>query len=150
MKKIGFLILFLMFTSSAFGQQYLWSTIKGDSLAEKYVPLNNVTEEVLLFCDQYDRYYDFSGFSKEGFIKFFKTRDFGFEDWKGIYDIKDLEVHALRANLGGGSVVVVVCISKKNVNMLIFTNHPIYELEAHYNLTFDKRKFLAWFKTLLN
>ena len=106
MKKIGFIIWFVVLTSSAFGQQFLWSTVKDTT--SKYVPLDNVTKEVLNFYDQYKFYYDFSGFSKDRFIK---NIDYGFDDWKWLYDIKDLTVFALRSNAGRGSVGLVMCIS---------------------------------------
>jgi hypothetical protein len=147
MKKIGFIIGFLILSSSLFGQQFLWSTLRDK--AERYVPLNNVTKEVLTFYDQYDRYYDFSGFSKDRFIEIF---DYGFDDWKWMYDIENLTVFALRSNSGRGSVVIVMCISKNNVNTIIFTNNLEPELGYNYVSTFkfDKDKFTNWFKTLLN
>jgi hypothetical protein len=145
MKKIVFFGFFLILTSSVFGQQFLWSTIRDK--AERYVPMNNVTREVLTFYDQYDRYYDFSGFTKDRFIEMF---DYGFEDWEWLYNIEELTVFALRSNSGRGSVVLVMCISRNNVNTLIFANNA--ELGMNYNLTFssDRQKFSNWFRTLLN
>ena len=52
--KIGFAILLTTLTSSAFGQQYLWTTVKNDTSGVKYVPLSNVTKEVLTFFDHYN------------------------------------------------------------------------------------------------
>ncbi|MDR2964790.1 MAG: hypothetical protein LBU88_03340 [Treponema sp.] len=49
MKRIWFIIYFFIFTSSLFGQQFLWSTVR--DTAERYVPLNNVTREVLNIYD---------------------------------------------------------------------------------------------------
>jgi len=145
MKKIGFTIFFLILTVSAFGQQFLWSTVKDK--AERYVPLNNVTKEVLTFYDQYNRYYDFSGFSKDRFLDSF---DYGFEDWKWLYDIENLTVFALRSNSGRGSVVLVMIISKNNVNTLVFANNA--ELGYDYMLTgsYKRDQFINWFKTILN
>jgi hypothetical protein len=144
-KKIGFLVSFFVLTVLAFGQQFLWSTLRDK--AERYVPLNNVTREVLNFCDQYDRYYDFTEFSKEIFIENF---DYGFGEWEWLNDIEELTVFALRSNSGRGSVVLVMCISRNNVNTIIFTNHMEPELGVNYSLTYDKTKFANWFKTLLN
>ncbi|MDR2717543.1 MAG: hypothetical protein LBB89_05710 [Treponema sp.] len=145
MKKYVLLFVFLILTSSVFGQQFLWSTERDK--AERYVPLNNVTREVLTFYDQYDLYYDFSGFSKDRFIKMF---DYGFEDWSFLYDIEKLTVFALRSNTGRGSIVLVMCISKDNVNTLIFTNTP--ELGRNWIMTYssDRDKFSQWFKTIMN
>jgi hypothetical protein len=145
MKKIGFLVFFSILTISTYGQQFLWSTVQANDT--RYVPLNNVTREVLIFCDQYDRYYDFTGFSKERFIEDF---DYGFGEWEWLNDIEDLTVFALRSNSGRGSVVLVMCISKNNINTIIFTNHMEPELGVNYSLTYDKNKFANWFRTLLN
>jgi hypothetical protein len=148
MKKIWFIICFLVLTSSAFGQQFLWSTVQ-DNKAERYVPLNNVTREVLVFYDQYRHYYDFSGFTKDRFIEMF---NYGFDDWQWLYEIKTLTVFALRSNIGHGSVVFIVCVSKNNVNTLIFTNN--FELEFRQmpmgTGQYNKQKFSDWFRTILN
>jgi len=124
MKKIGIIIGFVILSSSVFGQQFLWSTVNDST--SKYVPLENVTSEVLNFYDQYEYYFDASGFSKDGFMEF--VNNFGSKsiDWKNfkkkIDKIDKLTVFALRSNFGRGSVVFVMCISKENVNMLVFTN----------------------------
>jgi len=143
MKKIVIFIFLSFLVVSAFGQQILWSTMKSND--ERYVPINNVTKEVLNFYDQYKFYYDFSGFSKDRFIEYF---DYGFEDWEWLYEIEDLTVFALRSNLGRGSVVLVMCISKDNINMIIFSN----TIEEDFIMTYqsDREKFANWFKTLLN
>jgi hypothetical protein len=145
MKKICFIICFLILTFSVFGQQFLWSTVR--DTAERYVPMNSVTREVLNFYDQYRFYYDFSGFSKDRFIKMF---DYGFEDWSFLYDIENLTVLALRSNTGRGSIVLVMCISKDNVNTLIFTNTS--ELGTDWIMTHssDRNKFSQWFRTIMN
>jgi hypothetical protein len=143
MKKAGFLIFFLILTVSVFGQQFLWSTVKGNE--SKYVQMNSVSREVLEFYDQYKFYYDFSGFSKDRFIDFF---DYGFEDWDWLYDIEELTVFALRSNSGRGSVVLIMCISKNNVNTIVFSN--TYERDAILTYQSDRDKFNRWFKTILN
>jgi len=143
MKKIGFIIWFLILSTSVFGQQFLWSTVRNDNT--RYVPLNNVTREVLEFYDQYRYYYDFSGFTKERFIEIF---DYGFEDWEWLYNIEELTVFALRSNSGRGSIVLIMCISRNNVNTIIFSNI----LEQDFNMTgsYYRERFSSWFRTLLN
>jgi len=145
MKRLGFLVFFFILAVSAFGQQFLWSTVKRDGV--RNVPINNVTKEVLEFFDQYDLYYDFSGFNKERFIEKF---DYGFGKWEWLNEIQDLTVFAIRSNSGRGSVVLVMCISKNNVNTLVFSNNLEPELGYNYVFTTDKTKFTNWFKTLLN
>lgn len=145
MKKIGIIIFLSVIISSVFGQQFLWSTVKQDTINEKYVPLNSVTKEVLKFYDHYDLYYDFSGYSKDRFIN---EIDYGFDDWKWLNDINDLTVFAMRSNSGQGSIVLVMCISKDNVNLIIFSN----TVEGDFRMTYssERENFADWFQTLLN
>jgi len=150
MKKIGIIISLIVLTSSAFGQQFLWSTVN-DSIS-KYVPLDNVTNEVLKFYDQYGYYFDFAGFSKDGFFEILESFKINSDDWKDIknriYDIKDLTVFAFRGNLGRGSIIFVMCISKDDVNMLLFSN--TYESDAIRTSESKREKFANWFRTLNN
>ena len=143
MKKFGFLIIFLIMAFSAYGQQFLWSTMRDRE--GRHVSLNNVTREVLEFYDHYRFHIDYSGFSKDRFIEMF---DYGFEDWEWLYEIEELTVFALRSNDGQGSVVLVMCISKNNVNTVIFTNS--FERGAIMSYSSDREKFSRWFRTILN
>jgi hypothetical protein len=150
MKKIGFFVLLSILTSSAFGQQPLWSTIEDNELGIRYVPLDKVTQEVLEFYDLYDRYYDLTGFSKERFLD---EVGIGIEaqDLEKLNDINDLTVKAIKSNTGQGSFVLVACINEDNVDMIIFSNSGIpglYNSEATY-LT-ERVKFARWFGTIIN
>ncbi len=146
-KNIGIVILLLNLTNSAFGQQFLWSTTKSDSAGLKYVPLNNVTEEVLTFYDQYEYYFDFSGYSKK---RFAEEINYGFDDWNWLNEIKDLTVSAIRSNSGSGSFVMIMCISKDNVNLIIFSNDILLYSNPQPTGDYSKDKFVSWYKTLLN
>jgi hypothetical protein len=119
-----------------------WSTSKDDDT--KYVPLNNVTREVLDFFDQYDLYMILPVSVKKDLLKVL-IMVLG----NGLNDIEDLTVFALRSNSGRGSVVLVMCISKENVNTIIFSN-SVLERDYSYILTIDRNKFTNWFKTLFN
>ncbi len=146
MKKIGFIVFLSVFTSSAFGQQFLWSTVQKDG--ENQVPLNRVTMEVLKFYDHYRFYYDYSGYSKERFIEEIADE---FEDLKDINIINELTVFAVKSNLGHGSFVIVACISEENVDMIIFSNRAIegdYSYESAFSSGRDS--FKRWFNTLIN
>jgi hypothetical protein len=143
MKKLMFLAFFSLISFSVFGQQVLWSTIEGKDT--KYIPIRNVIREVVKFYEQYKYYIDCSGYSKDRFIENF---DYGFEDWKWLYDINDLTVFALRSNMGRGSVVLVMCISRNNVNTIIFTNVLEQDCISEYGIY--PEKFARWFETLLN
>ncbi|MDR0388124.1 MAG: hypothetical protein LBH57_08825 [Treponema sp.] len=177
MKGMGFVGLFSIIAVAAFGQQFPWLIVRdGDT---RHVPLNIVTREILVFCDQYDRYYDFTGFSKEKFIRGeglishgsaarLLIRSEGFhtpEDTQelapGFFiekygfgdrlnDIEDLTFFALRSNFGHGSVILVMCTSKNNANTIIFTSYMEPELGVNYSLTYDKNKFVNLIKALFS
>lgn len=153
MKKFVLIFFFIVFTATAFGQQFLWTTLK-DS-ATKYVPLENVTEKVLEFYDHYEYYYDGSGYSKDGFFKMFESsqsyKNSNTSRWKDlkkkIYAMDSLTVIAFKSNLGQGSVILVMCISKENVNLISFSNN--YERDALFTHSTERQKFSKWFETLL-
>jgi|SRR5688572_17195229 len=154
MKNIGFTFCFIILTSSAFGQQFLWSTVKDTVI--KYVPLENVTNEVLEFYDHYEFYYDGAGYSKGGFFKMFEGtqayKNSNTPQWKDfknkIDKINDLTVFAFRSNSGKGSVILVLCVTKENVNLISFSN--TYEKDPVLTHSSDREKFAKWFKTLLD
>lgn len=149
MKKILFTLLLVTLTSSVFGQQRLWATVKNDNdtSGTKYVPLTNVTKEVLTFYDQYDYYFDLSGYSKKRFIE---EINYGFDDWTWLYDVKELTVFALKSNAGRGSLIMVMCVSKDNVNLLLFSSDILLHKNPQSTGSYERDKFAKWFKTLLN
>jgi len=147
MKKTGFFIYFIILASSVFGQQFLWSTVKDTDT--KYVSFNNVINEVLNFYDQYDYYYDFTGFDKEKFIEAFNGDS---DDWDWIDEIKEKTVVAFRASielgLTRGSAVYVICIGKDSVDMIIFSN--LLDRGSNSTSVNRRTRFQNWFKTILN
>jgi hypothetical protein len=154
MRKFAFVIFLTLLTSSAFSQQFLWSTSKDSSFKlMRYIPLDSVLNEVLEFYGQYQFYFDGSGYSKAGFFKTFENsqsfKKSNNSRWnnlkKKIYGINDLTVFAFKDNTGHGSVIFVVCVSKDNVDMLSFSNN--YESDALH--TFEKEKFAKWFRTIV-
>ena len=146
---------FLFFTTTTFGQQFLWTTLKDSTI--KYVPLENVIEKVLEFYDHYQYHYDGSGYSKDGFFKKFESsQSFNTENtlrWKSlekkIYEIESSTVIAFKDNLGHGSVIQVICISKENVNLITFSNNFEEDAITNYPIDRDRDKFAKFFKTLL-
>ena len=146
MKNLLISFLFLFFFSSSFSQQFLWSTFETDTISQKVVSIKDVNKEILKFYSHYDKHYDLSGYSKERFIK---EEDYGFEDWEFINDIEELTVFALKSNTGSGSIVLVMFISKRNINLIIFTNNPIeYDSNYLFNSEYKKDKFENWLDTL--
>jgi hypothetical protein len=142
MKKIWFVICFLALTDSVFGQQVVWSTVRGTDT--RYVPLNDVTNEVMNFYDQHDYYYDFTGFNKDTFIR---TFDDGTGGWDWIYSINDKTVIAARIYIEGGSAVYVVCVDKQGVDMVAFSN--VYDSGNNITSPNRRARFENWFKALL-
>ena len=152
--KIGCIILLLTSTSSAFGQQLLWSTVEKDSLKElkQYVPISDVTVEVMKFYDHYELYYDFTGFTKDAFLNSLPG-GFSLDEKKKLDDIEELTVLAERTNLGQGSVVFVMCVGKNNLNAVVFSNTALIsgmDFRLTYSSDSEREKFTRWFKTLLN
>ncbi|MDP2176491.1 MAG: hypothetical protein Q8K70_11330 [Bacteroidota bacterium] len=148
MKKHLFLISLLVVSSTTFAQQFLWSTVLPDSgTAKKYVPLENVETEVLTFYDQYPYYFDLSGYNKQRFIK---EITFGFDDWTWLNKIETLTVFAYKSNTGQGSVIMLLCVSKDNVNLLLFSNDIMAHKNPQSTSEYERGKFMKWFKTLLN
>jgi hypothetical protein len=146
MRKIGYIIFLAVFTTSAFGQQFLWSTINKDGVYQ--VPLNRVAEEVLKFYDHYKLYYDYSGYSKKRFIE--EIAD-GFDDIRDLNNITEFTDYAVKSNLGYGSFVLVACISEENVDMILFSNTAI---EGNFSFeqthSYERDRFVRWFKMLIN
>lgn len=147
MKKFGFFICFIILACSAFGQQFLWSTVK-DADA-RYVTLNNVVKEVLNFYDQYKYYSDYTGFDKESFLDLFDEYS---DDWEWIEDIKEMTVAAMRMSIEvgttRGSAVFVVCIGKDSVDVVLFSN--LKDNDSNPTSKSGRTKFQNWFKTILN
>ena len=59
-----------------------------------------------------------------------------------------MTVFAIRGNTGKGSVVLVICVTKENVNFVSFSNN--YESNSEVAGGIDEKEFANWFQTLLN
>lgn len=156
MRKITCIIFLMILTSSAFSQQFLWSTTRDTAFQSvRYVPVENVLNEVLKFYEQYEFYFDGSGYSKDGFFKTFeKSQSFKSSNntkWaklkKKISAINDLTVFAFKDNLGDGSIISILCITKDNVDMLSFSNN--YASGAIMTHQTEKEKFISWFSSFI-
>ena len=150
MKRLILLFCLTILTQTLYAQQFLWTTAQSTEL--EYIPIENVTSEVLNFYDFYDYYSDGSGYSKSNFLKLLEKYSENSKSWeslkKSIIEIEELTVFALKDNLGQGSVILVVLISSKGVDMVAFTNN--FELDAIHTSPYDKQKFEKWFNSLLN
>lgn len=152
MKKIRILFFLVIFNTSVFGQQFLWSTSSTEKSTLKYVPLENVIDEVLNFYKHYKYYNDGAGYSKNNFLKAIEKYGDNSENWKNfkqnILKIDNLTVFAIRGNNGEGSIVLVICITKENVNFVSFSNN--IENGSQFADGIEKEEFKNWFKTLMN
>lgn len=150
MSKLILLFSLSILTQTLSAQQFLWTTAESTEL--EYIPIDNVTSEVLNFYDFYDYYSDGSVYSKSNFLKMLERYDESTENWKllkkRIIEIEELTAFALKDNLGKGSVVLIVLISSRGVDMVAFTNN--FELDAIHTTPYDKQKFERWFNSLLN
>ncbi len=145
-------LLFMLLPISVFSQQFLWSTINKENSI--YVPIENVTDEVMKFYNHYEFYYDGTGYNKEGFLKYFLKFDNKSQDLKDfkklISEIKDTTVMAFKSNLGKGSVIMVMIIGEKNVDFVAFSNNYESDVLLTHNYSRDEReKFERWFSQLL-
>lgn len=150
MKKSQILLCFLFFNSFVFGQQTLWTTIENTS--SKYVAKENVVNEVLSFYNHYQFYNDGSGYTKSNFLNVIEKYGDKSEKWNNfkqtILKIENLTVFAIRSNTGFGSIVLVICVTKENVNFVSFSNN--WERGSQMANGIDENEFSNWFKTLLN
>ena len=151
MKKIKLLLCILIFSSIGYSQQLLWSTL--DNSTSKYVPIENITSEVLEFYDHYDLYFDGAGYTKSSFLNSIEKYGDKSQNWKdfkqGILKIEKLTVFALRCNSGKGSVVLIICVTKDSVNFISFSNNYEFGSQVIIHDESEKEKFSKWFQTLL-
>lgn len=150
MKIIGTLLCLLFCNSFAYGQQFLWST--SETAKSELVKIDDVSEEVLKFYDHYKFYFDGAGYSKGNFVKAIEKYGDKSPEWKSfkqsIINTEELTVFAIRGNSGKGSEVLVICVTKDNVNFITFSN--IYDYNnSQIITTFGRDKFAKWFETLL-
>lgn len=150
MKKIQILFCFLFFNSIVFGQQILWTTIENTS--SKYIAKENVANEVLNFYNHYQYYNDGSGYTKSNFLNAIEKYGDKSEKWNSfkqtILKIENLTVFAIRSNTGYGSIVLIICVTKDNVNFVSFSNN--LERGSQMANGIDEKEFSNWFQTLLN
>jgi hypothetical protein len=112
--------------------------------------LEDVSNEILKFYDHYDFYVDGAGYNKDTFFKELAKYGGNTKSWNDfkneIRKIEKLTVFAMRANSGKGSEVLVIFITKDNVNVLAFTNS--YESDAQRSYPHKREEFENWLETL--
>jgi hypothetical protein len=162
MKKIFvttfFCFVFGLISSSVNGQQFLWTTNKNNIFTNseiKVIPKEDVINKLLEYYENYECYFDFTGFSKEGFLKKYINSIVGNDKKKmelfknSIYKIKDLNITSIKGNLGNGSLIMILIVSKNNFDMIVFSNEP----DKGFIITDDseegKNKFVKFYNSLI-
>jgi hypothetical protein len=156
-----FIFLGLIHTKSI-GQQYLWTT-NDNSLFPinsevKIITKGEVINKLLEYHENYKYYYDFTGFTKEQFLKKYGLAIIGNDKKKieifknKLNNINEISISSIKGNLGNGSVIMSFFVNKNNFDMIVFTNN--YEEGAinTYNSNFETKKeiFIKFCKTLIN
>ena len=156
-----FMFLGLIHTKTI-GQQYLWTTNDNGLFPMnsdvKIITKGEVINKLLEYHENYKYYYDFTGFTKEQFIKKYGQAIIGndrkkIEIFKNkLNKINEITISSIKGNLGNGSVTISFFVNKNNFDMVVFTNE--YEKGAinTYNSNIDTEKeiFIKFCKTLIN
>jgi hypothetical protein len=155
MKKLLFVLLVVVLStlksSNVFGQQFLWSTSK-EITDVKSIPLTNVKGKVMEYYDTYRFYVDNTGYDVESFNKFIEL----FDSETKIKKLKDeltksdtdKLVICVKGNSNNSSVISVIIMSKKNLDIINFTN-GVSNLGIQSTGDNNKNKFEKWFNTLM-
>lgn len=155
MKKLLFIVLILTLGSlkstQVYGQQFLWSTSK-DITDVKSIPLTEVKGKVMEYYDTYQFYVDNTGYDVESFNKFIEL----FDSETKIKKLKDeltksdtdKLVICVKGNSNNSSVISVIIMSKKNLDIINFTN-GILTKGIQPTGNYSKNKFEKWFNTLM-
>ncbi len=155
MKKLLFIVLILTLGSlkstQVYGQQFLWSTSK-EITDVKSIPLTDVKGKVMEYFDTYQFYVDNTGYDVESFNKFIEL----FDSETKIKKLKDelsksdtdKLVICVKGNSNNSSVISVIIMSKKNLDIINFTN-GILTKGIQPTGSYSKNKFEKWFNTLM-
>jgi phosphorylcholine metabolism protein LicD len=155
MKKLLFIVLILTLGSlkstQVYGQQFLWSTSK-DITDVKSIPLTEVKGKVMEYYDTYRYYVDNTGYDVESFNKFIEL----FDSETKIKKLKDeltksdtdKLVMCVKGNQNNSSVISVIIMSKKNLDIINFTN-GVSNLGIQSTGDNNKNRFEKWFNTLM-
>ena len=160
MKKILITTIFYFvlgfYGSSVMGQQFLWTTNpKGlfTNSPMKVISKDEVKNKLLDYYESYQFYYDYTGFTKEGFFDKFKEYIVGNDNskWevfkKSFSQTDELTISSIKGNLGNGSVIMILIVSKNNFDMIVFSNEIDKGLIRTSEWEIDK--FIKFYKSLI-
>jgi hypothetical protein len=155
--------LLLTFISiSAFGQQFIWSTNAKGSLLKsesKIISKEVVYQNLLSYYEAYEYYFDLTGFTKERYLKKFEaSKSFNYIN-KTIWDnfkkttneINDSTITCLKTNEGSSSIILVFIFSKKNFDVIKFSNQIDQGAKNtfHSESISDKNRFIKFIEPLI-
>jgi len=165
MKKYTLFIL-LFVSLNSFGQQYLWTTNPNGLFPNsdmKVIPKNQVLEKLETYFQTYDYYYDFTGFTKDGFFKEFegsstyKTSSVVNKNkWvlfkKSVREIKETTIICIKSNDGNGSSISILVVNKNNFDSFRFSNRGmLFGSISTYNgrNEDEKNRFIKFYRSLI-
>jgi len=161
MKKIILFILICVSVNS-YGQQILWTTNKNGLFQNseiKVIPKEKVLNKLLEYFENYDKYYDGTGYTKDGFFREFEGDHSNLEidnqKWgnfkKSIYGINELTISCVKSNLGSGSNILILIVKKDNIDFITFSNQyskgSIYTYNGRIND--EKVRFVKFYNSLI-
>lgn len=161
MKK--FFLIFLVFVSlNSYGQQILWTTNNNGLFQNseiKVVPMDKVLNKVLEYYENYENYFDGTGYTKEGFFREFEGNHTNLESdynkWeifkKSINGINELTITCVKSNSGRGSNILILIVKKDNIDFITFANSYSPGIIYTYNGKIDDKKtrFVKFYKSLI-
>ena len=119
----------------------------------KVISKDEVKNKLLDYYENYRYYYDYTGFTKEGFFDKFKEYIVGNDNskWeefkKSFSQTNELTISSIKGNLGNGSVIMILIVSKNNFDMIVFSNQVDNGLIHTSKYEIDK--FIKFYKSLI-
>ena len=159
-KLILFLLIFVSVNS--YGQQILWTTNQNGLFQNseiKVVPKDKVLNKLLEYYENYELYYDGTGYTKDGFFREFEGDHSNFEvdnqKWdyfkKSIYGINELTISCVKTNLGRGSNILILIVKKDNIDYITFSNQYTSGSILTHNgrINDSKVRFMKFYNSLI-
>ena len=119
----------------------------------KVISKDEVKNKLLDYYENYRYYYDYTGFTKEGFFDKFKEYIVGNDNrkWeefkKSFSQTNELTISSIKGNLGNGSVIMILIVSKNNFDMIVFSNEMDTGRISTFQFEIDK--FIKFFNSLI-
>jgi len=165
MKKYTLFIL-LFVSLNSFGQQYLWTTNKNGLYPNsemKVISKEDVLKKLLGYFETYEYYYDFTGFTKDGFFKEFEgsstyktSSEVDKNKWvsfkKSVREIKETTIICIKSNDGNGSSISILVVNKNNFDSFRFSNRGLLlgSISTHNGRDEDeKNRFIKFYRSLI-